>query len=320
MNLLALPLAMLSWLGRQGTRAVAGAILLGMVLPPLAPLFRPLFTGSLFVLLCLAFLRVEPAALRGYFARPILMVAVVVWFMLAVPLLVGFALPALGLGPQLPALFLALMLQAIAPPLMSSPTLAALMGLDAALSLATLIACTLLAPLTAPLLTSLFIGAEMSVAPLALGLRLVTMLAGAALVAAAIRYWVGRDAITRQNPCIDGLSVVALFVFAVPVMEGVLATTVTAPLRIVGLIALTFAITFVLIALTALVFWPLGRRAAITLGLASGSRNMGLMLAAAGAGAPELVWLYIAVAQLPIYLLPLWVKPLAQRFIHRASD
>lgn len=320
MTFLAAPLSVLSWLGRQGTRAVAGALLLGMALPPLAPLFRPLFTASLFVLLCLAFLRVEPAALRAYFARPILMIAVVVWFMLAVPLLVGFALPALGLGPQLPALFLALMLQAVAPPLMSSPTLAALMGLDAALSLATLIACTLLAPITAPLLASLFVGAETSVAPLTLGLRLVAMLAGAALVAAAIRTWVGRDAIVRQNQRIDGLSVIVLFVFAVALMEGVLAQTVAEPLRILGLIALAFAIAFVLIVLTALMFWPLGRRAAITLGLASGSRNMGLMLAAAGAGTPELVWLYVAIAQLPIYLLPLWVKPLAGRFIHRTND
>jgi BASS family bile acid:Na+ symporter len=319
MNLLTAPLAMLSWLGRQGTRAVAGALLLGLAVPPLAPLFRPLFTASLFVLLCLAFLRVEPAALRGYFARPVLMVAVVLWIMLAVPLLIGVALPALGLGPQLPALFLALMLQAIAPPLMSSPTLAALMGLDAALSLATLIACTLLAPLTAPLLASLFVGTETSVAPLTLGLRLVAMLAGAALVAAAIRAWVGRDAIVRQNQRIDGLSVIVLFVFAVALMEGVLAQTVAEPLRILGLIALAFAIALVLIVVTALVFWPLGRRAAITLGLASGSRNMGLMLAAAGAGTPELVWLYVAVAQLPIYLLPLWIKPLAGRFIHKTN-
>lgn len=320
MNLLALSLTMLSWLGRQGTSAVAGALLLGIALPMLAAWLKPLFTPALFVLLCLAFLRVEPAALRGYFARPRLMIAIVMWIMLAVPLLIGLALPALGLKQQAPVLFLALMLQTIAPPLMSAPTLAALMGLEAALSLATMIACTVLAPLTAPLVASLFIGEETSVAPLVLGLRLVAMLAGAALVAALIRHLAGRDAIVRQNQRIDGLSVIVLFVFAAALMDGVLARTIAEPLHILGLIGVAFGLTGLLIGLTTLVFWPLGRRDALTLGLTSGSRNMGIMLAAAGASTPELVWLYIAVAQLPIYLLPLWIKPLAARFIHRTND
>ena len=56
------PAAALSWLGRQGTRAVAASIFIGITLPPLAALFKPIFAYALFVLLCLAFLRVDPAA------------------------------------------------------------------------------------------------------------------------------------------------------------------------------------------------------------------------------------------------------------------
>ena len=40
---------------------------------------------------------------------------------------------------------------------------------------------------------------------------------------------------------------------------------------------------------------------------------MGLMLAAAGTAVPDLTWLYFAVAQFPIYLLPAMLKPLARR-------
>ena len=54
-------------------------------------------------------------------------------------------------------------------------------------------------------------------------------------------------------------------------------------------------------------------RDALALGLAAGNRNMGLMLAAAGAAVPELTWLYFAIAQLPIYLMPAMLKPLARR-------
>jgi BASS family bile acid:Na+ symporter len=42
-------------------------------------------------------------------------------------------------------------------------------------------------------------------------------------------------------------------------------------------------------------------------------RNMGLMLAATGGALPDLVWLYFAVSQLPIYLSPQLLKPLAFR-------
>ena len=60
-----------------------------------------------------------------------------------------------------------------------------------------------------------------------------------------------------------------------------------------------------------------GRSAALALGLAVGSRNMGLMVAAAGGAVPELTWLYFAVAQFPIYTLPHLLKPLAHRWIDK---
>ena len=66
-------------------------------------------------------------------------------------------------------------------------------------------------------------------------------------------------------------------------------------------------------ALTVLVFSRAGRGNAFALAHAAGSRNMGLMLAASAGLAPELVWLYVALAQFPIYLLPLAYKPLARK-------
>ena len=70
MPLLAALAAALSWLGRQGTRAVAASIFIGIMLPPLAALLKPIFAYALFVLLCLAFLRVDPAEVRAHFSRP----------------------------------------------------------------------------------------------------------------------------------------------------------------------------------------------------------------------------------------------------------
>ena len=44
---------------------------------------------------------------------------------------------------------------------------------------------------------------------------------------------------------------------------------------------------------------------------------MGLMLAAAAGGVPDLVWLYVALAQFPAYLLPLAFKPLVRWLTRR---
>ena len=111
----------LAWLGRRGTNAVAISILLGIALPPLGALFRPFFAETVFLLLCLAFLRVDPQALRAQFAKPWLLLAAAVWTMLIVPVLAGLSLSALNLFDRSPGLLLALMLNVVAPPIFSSP-------------------------------------------------------------------------------------------------------------------------------------------------------------------------------------------------------
>jgi hypothetical protein len=305
--------AALTWLGRQGTRAVAASIFIGIMVPPLAALLKPIFAHALFVLLCLAFLRVDPAEVRKHFSRPTIVAAAAAWMMLGTPLMIALALLAFGIADRLPGLYVAMILQAAAPPVISAPTLAALMGLDAALSLATLVVCTAVTPFTAPVFAILFVGPGMAISPVALGAKLLGLLAGAAIVAALVRRVAGKEWVALQSERIDGLSVIALFFFAVALMDGVLASIINEPLKMLGLTLLSFALSLGLAALTAFVFARLGAGQALALGLAAGNRNMGLMLAAAGASVPDLTWLYFAVAQFPIYLMPAMLKPLARR-------
>jgi hypothetical protein len=128
-----------------------------------------------------------------------------------------------------------------------------------------------------------------------------------------IRRIAGRGWVERQSERIDGLSVIALFGFAVALMGIVLPSAIERPWLVIGLIALVMAISIGLSVLTALLLTPAGRGNAFALAHAAGSRNMGLMLAASAGQVPELVWLYVALAQFPIYLLPLVYKPLARR-------
>lgn len=306
-------LAALAWLGRQGTLALSLSVFVGIALPPLAAVLKHVFVEALLALLTLAFLRVDPDSLLAQFRRPGLVVAASLWTLLVVPALICGA--ALGFGmPQVSgAIFLALVLQAVAPPIIGSPALAALMGLDAALSLATLIVATAATPLTVPLLAALFAGATLDISPLWLGLKLLAMLGGTAFLAYAIRRIMGAEWVARQSGPIDGLSVIALFVFAIGLMDGVGGHILARPLLVAGLTVFVYALSAVLIVATCLIFHRAGRSAALALGLAVGSRNMGLMVAAAGGAVPELTWLYFAVAQFPIYTLPHLLKP----FIHR---
>jgi BASS family bile acid:Na+ symporter len=309
--------AALAWLGRQGTRAVAISIFVGLLVPPLAALFKPLVAPAIFVMLCLAFLRVEPAALRGYVMRPSLALVATAWIMLAIPAGLGAVLVAFGLHDLLPGLFLALILQAAAPPIISTPAFAALLGLDAALSLTVLVLGTALTPLTAPVFARLFVGDALALPPLALGLKLFAILAGAGLVAFVVRRLAGNVWVERQVERIDGLNVVMLFVFAVAVMEEVGLQLVARPGFVLLVTVLAFGISLGLVALTTLVFVRIGLARAFALGLAAGHRNVAVMLAASGGAMPDLVWLYFGLAQFPVYLLPYLLTPLARRIVRR---
>jgi BASS family bile acid:Na+ symporter len=311
------PAAVLSWLGRQGTRAVAALIVIGIVTPSIGALLKPFVTEAVFVLLCIAFLRVDAAALRSYLGCPKIVLAATAWTSLVIPTLFGASYLTFGLKDQSPDLFLALVLQAIAPPLMAAPAFAALMGLDATLVLCSMVASTALLPFTAPLFAYALVGPALTVSPLALGVKLFTILAGSALVGFTVRWIAGVAAIERQKERIDGFNILVLFVFIAAIMEGVAARFLAAPMTTFGLFGLAFAVSFAVLCLTALLFASAGRERALTLGFMASQRNTGLMLAATAGALPDLTWLYFAFSYFPMYLSPLLLQPLARRIIAR---
>jgi BASS family bile acid:Na+ symporter len=305
---------MLAWLGRQGTRAVAASIFIGLAVPALAILFKPLVGPTIFCLLTLAFLRVEPGDLRDQFAHPGLLLIATLWIMVATPLVLGTIYAVVGRGEIWKELSLALILQAAAPPITSAPAFVALVGLDVALALAALITTHALTPLTAPFFAATFAPEALPLDATALALRLTLFLGGSFLLAQIIRRLAGSARVSSWREQIDGTNVILLFVFAAALMESASTKLFTHPWLVLALLALSFVVTFGLMAATALAFWSAGAERALSLGMASGTRNMGLMLAAAG-GISDVVWLYFAVAQFPIYFAPQIMSPLVSRVL-----
>lgn len=306
-------LAPLRWLGRQGTRAIAAVVLIAIVVPPFDALVRPFVPEAIFALLCIAFLRVDTTALQNHMRKPWLVLAATAWTSLVLPVLFGAGCLATGLKTRSPDVFLGLMLQAITSPMMAAPAFAAIMGFDATLVLATLVLSTALTPFLAFLFASVFIGPALSLSPLALGLKLLAILAGSLLVAVLIRRFAGLAAIRRHDDEINGVNILLVFIFVAAVMEDVAARFVAAPLQMIGLTALAFAVSFAVLGVTMLIFAKAGRERAFVLGMMTSQRNMGLMLAATGGALPSVTWLYFAVAQFPIYLSPLMLSALARR-------
>jgi hypothetical protein len=311
MNALAALAAALSLIGRHGTLLAAASIFIGLALPQLAALLKPALGAVIIGMLTLAFLRVDPVALRRYFTRPGLIAASALWLMLIAPALIGTAFSHAGVAEASPGLYFMLVLQLAGPGLMSSPAVAALLGLDVALTLAGLIVTVAVAPLSTWLFTHVFLGAALT-SPLMLGLRLALIIAGSALGAAVIRRIAGGAFIEAQAQRIDGLSVLMFMSFAIAAMDGVSVHIATEPLLVAKLTLLAFGLSLGMTAVTTLVFWPAGRSRAFALGVLAGNRNVGLMLAATGFAVSDIAWLYFAVAQFPIYLLPHLMRPLAR--------
>lgn len=309
----------LRWLGHRGTPAVAASAFLGMALPPLSSLVRPFVEEAIFCLLVLAFLRVAPIDVLARLRRPKLVLLAVVWMMLAIPLALGFAVKGLGLLETTPAIGVALFLVTAAPPIMSAPAFVSLLGLNGGLSLALLIVAMLATPVTAPFIGEVILGDALPIDSLSLSLRLVGLLIATAGLAWVIRRIAGPDRIVSWKSEIDGLSVVLLFFFAVAVMDGVAESFLSRPLLTIGVVVIAFAIALSQMGVTLLMFRATASEDAFVLAHAVGNRNMGLIVAALGGAVPDLAWLFFGLGQLPIYLLPLFLRPVARRIARQSA-
>ena len=86
LNTLIIPVQALAWLGRQGTRAIAALVFIGIVVPPIGNVLKSFVTEAIFLLLCISFMRVDISALHDHLRRPGIILAATGWTTLAVPL------------------------------------------------------------------------------------------------------------------------------------------------------------------------------------------------------------------------------------------
>ncbi|WP_187272237.1 bile acid:sodium symporter [Zeimonas arvi] len=298
-------------LGRWARWALPAGVFVGVVLPDLAALLRPLLTAAVIGTLTSALLRLDWSHLAAAVRRPALPATIAAWQLLASPLLAWGASALVGLPPDLRLL---LVLQAAAPPIGSAAVFAMILGLDGVLAVVGTVATTLLLPVTlTPLVALLLPGAGIEVDLAAFFARVTLLVLLPFALAWGLRRLIGVQRLARNDGVLGGLNVLLLVIFAIAVMDGVTARLLRDP----GFIGLLLAMACAATAALHLAGYLLFRRAGIAAGyqatILSGNRNMGLMLVVTAGTAGEAFSLYVGVAQIPMYFAPLLLMPFLRR-------
>lgn len=298
----------LAFIGTHSAASFGLSIFLGLALPQLASLLRPMIPISIFSFIVLSFARANMDGLRIVWSRPGRLAIAILWSTLVPPAFGYLAILALGGAALDPGLRLGIALMAAAPPLMASPVFAAVLGFENSLALTGLVLGMVLTPLTAPVFASWLAGAHVPLDPLVLALRLAVFIGGGIIAGLIVRRVFGVGRITSVGTELDGINVVLFFLFAVAAMDGVIEASWAEPGLVLAMLLLTSAANAALFAISYLGFRPFGYNDGFSFSIGIALRNMGLLIAPIISLVPKATFLYFAIAQIPIYLAPMALK------------
>ena len=297
-------------IGRAGPNALPVGILLGLVVPGLADIARPYLTPAIFLLLAVTMVRADPTQVVSLVRRPARVTLLLLALLGVMPAAIAWALPIDSLPESMGQ---AIVLYALSPPVIAGAAIAAMLGLNFTLVLVCSMIATILVPLTLPPLALSLLGVALDIGTGELMLRLGVLVGGAAACAIAARRIAGPERIEANADAIAGGFVLLMLVFAVSIMDSVRDRLLTAPGEVLTVLALAFA-TNLGLQIAGLVMLPwLGRSDGTAAAMIAGNRNMGVVIAALGLPSESPVFLFFALIQVPIFVLPAALRPLYRR-------
>jgi len=307
--------SLVSALAQRAPLLLALGVGIGLILPSLAELTRPLLGPSIWVLLTLAAMRIDPSRAVLTVRRPIPVLGGLVWMLLLTAILCWGLLTLtnapsfLGLG-----IVTALVLMASTSPLMSAPALCQLLGLDDSYAMMVMIVGSLLVPFTAPAIALYALNLDLGIDPVAWSIDLTLFVGSAVALGVALRKGLGSDKVAAFRSPLDLAMVALLLVFAVAIMDGVALRLIEETAFVLSITALAYGSYIMLLIVGSLFGRLFGRNVGATLGFVNANRNVGLFLAVLPAGAHPDIFLYFAIWQLPMYTMPAVLKPVYRRF------
>jgi predicted Na+-dependent transporter len=304
----------LAWLGARARGALVIGIALCFMVPELSRFLRPALPFLVPLVLGLAMARIDLAATLSRALQPGRLALLLAICLVLMPLGAVLYLLLARLFGLDPALSSALVYLAAAPPIASAGALCFILGFNAALAVELTVAATLLTPLLGPSTVALVLPSAAAIAPLDLALRLGLMIAAAGFVALAIRRGAGPARLARHAGAMDGIGVIALVVFVIPLFDGVPAMILDAPARALEVLGVAVLANIgVTLAVRALLLRGarLGAADAGAAGIVSGNRTIAIYLAALP---PDPAFaLFVALYQVPMLLTPAILQGLGIR-------
>lgn len=279
---------------------LASGCAIGLAIPYLADLTRPLLPVMVFIFVLGTLLRINNAEVMTAARNLKISLVFPALMVIACPYLFGMVALYLS-GNQ--ELSLAIAIAVAAPPASGNAAVARMLGLDPSMSLVTALCSMAIIPITAPLILHMFAGGlALSIDGIDLALRLAVLIGGAEGVALLIRRF-SQTFVASHGLAIDGIVVVALFLFAIGTMAGMQSVILDQPTLAISMIALAYAVNFAMQLLMGCLY-PGSLLAKFTMALNGGNRNVGLLWSALGVSLSPTMALYFACCQLPIHTMP----------------
>ncbi len=303
---------MLGWLARHGRLVLVAGLVIGIGWPALAQQMRPLIVPLIASMLFLSTLRIGEAAARPrprevplYLGMAVLLQTVMPLAALAVLIPFGWQDSIVGLG---------VVLALAASPITGSPGLAILSGADPMPALRALVVGTALLPLTVlPVFWFMPIFPDPAATLGAAGRILVIILVAGGGALLVRRVWPGLRAPHMQQG-MDGLMALSMGVVVIALMSAVGPALMAGDPALWWILGLVFALNFS----TQIIVWAALRgagagRAAPSMAIVAGNRNLALFLAAVPPGMAEDLLLFVGCFQIPMFLTPLTLARLYAR-------
>ena len=300
----------LNLLDKHSRPALVGGVFIGVLLPDLAAALRPFAIPAVLGCLVGALLLMDWSTLLAHFKRARIITLLLGWQLLVTPALAWLLGHGLQLSTELQQI---LLLQFAAAPIGSAAVFLLLLGLDGGLALLVSALSVLLLPLTLTLTIAVLGNGALDIELIPFFLRACVMILAPVLTAIVLRKLIGATRVRAHSKSVSGLNVTLLIVFAIGVMEGVSEEVMQRPASAAMLFITAWLVALVLHGSAFLAFRRHGLDVAFSAAVMSGNRNLGLMLAVTAGLTSRSFELYVGIAQIPMYCVPLLLAPLVQR-------
>jgi hypothetical protein len=287
---------------------IAAAMLLGLALPGLSAAFFPYIFHFLFLVVVFSFCSLNSNILEVIGKVDKDSLAALSWQMIGIPMFVSLACFLLNTDALTTAVLIA---TTTAGSVFASPALAHLVGLDRGISIRIMLLSTFLMPASL-----LFFGELNGVMPRGVPLfnylqHVVYFLLLPMVI--AVCWWQAAPYVASKNPegaeqTLHWLATLALMGFCVGVMHKLHGSGQTHHATLIHFVVLVGATVLTVYFVTMMLFTHLSQRTALTISMLAANRNVALSFALISDLLPKDVLAYVAVAQFPIFLVPIFVR------------